>query len=114
MRFRHPISTSAGLLLASVVVLGVSASSARAQFPVFYGGQVLTPFGNRGSDGSYRYPSTTRSYGAPRGYSRVVPASRTYYAPQRMYYQPQRMYYTPYPGQAPYATPGRAIYGYRR
>ena len=50
---RITITLGFGLALA---LSGLSAP-ARAQFPVFYGGQGLTPFGNRGSDGSYRYPS---------------------------------------------------------
>jgi hypothetical protein len=82
--------------------MGLEVPAARAQFPVFYGGQVLTPFGNRGSDGSYLnrrqaprvrrfaarprryyYSVQSRSYPVQPGYTYTAPAYPSgYHAPR--------------------------------
>jgi hypothetical protein len=92
-------------LTLAVIALGY-ASESRAQFPVFYGGEVLTPFGNRGSDGSYRYPSRP-----PR--RQVVARPRQFSSAARYYFVPQGSYYTPFPGST-YATPQPTRYVYVR
>ena len=99
---RITITLGFGLALA----LSSLAAPARAQFPVFYGGQVLTPFGNRGSDGSYRYPSQ-----APR---RATNYRRGNTSASRYYFAPQGSYYTPYPGKTYYRTQRRGIFRRRR
>ncbi len=76
-----------GLLLGLGVFLSLPATPARAQIPLFYGGEVLTPLGNRRSDGGYIYPHQD-----PRNRARVVaPATRTYRQPRTTYYAPQRV-----------------------
>jgi hypothetical protein len=52
-----------GILSTLLVVSGASEVGipvAHAQFPIFSGGEVLTPFGQRGSDGSYLTPYARR------------------------------------------------------
>jgi hypothetical protein len=85
-------------MLAGALVLaggmGLEVPLARAQFPVFYGGQVLTPFGNRGSDGSYlnrrQAPRVRRFASRPRAYA--YPAQPRYYSVQPRYYSVQPGY----------------------
>ncbi len=72
--------TRLALLLGAGLLLGMTAEAARAQAPVFYGGQVLTPLGNRRSDGSYIYPSQDPRNRARMQGATVVPGRRSYYA----------------------------------
>jgi hypothetical protein len=78
------------ILVGALVIaggMGLEVPVARAQFPVFYGGQVLTPFGNRGSNGSYlNRRQARRAYryaGRPGSY---YPARPRYYSAQPGYY----------------------------
>lgn len=100
---RTPFSIRPAILLGSVLALACVSAPAHAQFPVFYGGEVLTPFGNRGSDGSYRYPyQNPRRYAAqPRSYA-TTPASRYYFVPQGTYYVQQPRTYTYAPRRGPF------------
>lgn len=112
-------------LLAVVGLLDLGAAPTRAQFPIFFGGDVLLPDGRKlgtppgrprrredypiGSSGYAFAPSRPnlvapqpRAYAAPRTYAAPAPAYRypqqAYsYAPQaRTYYAPQaRTYYDP-------------------
>jgi hypothetical protein len=79
-----------GALLGVLVIAGTSwlgLPPTRAQFPIFYGGEVLTPFGNRNSDGSYRTAPPRRSP-TPRPRYNTTPPARArynYYAPAPRY-----------------------------
>src|SRR5438067_874058 len=85
------------ILLGVGLMLGLEATAAQAQIPLFYGGEVLTPLGNRRSDGSYIYPyqrpGATRQV---RSRSYTTAASRSYAT--RYYFPAQGSYYTPFPG----------------
>ena len=114
-------------LLALVGALELGASRAQAQFPIFFGGDVLLPDGRKlgtppgrprrredypvGSIGYANSPSRpsyappARTYAAPiPGYTSAPQpysyAPQTYYAPQPRYYAPQPGYY--YPQQPAY------------
>ena len=96
--------------LSALVVAGgltVGSGRAHAQFPIFRGGEVLAPFGNRNFDGSYKTPRTrTRRvqrpvYTAPiPAQTYVVPSVTTYtytYPTTRGYVVSQPTYYYYYP-----------------
>jgi hypothetical protein len=73
--------TRLALLLGSGLLFGMTAETARAQIPLFYGGEVLTPLGNRRSDGSYIYPYQDPRYRGPvqTRAATVRPTTRNYY-----------------------------------
>ena len=78
-RTRFPVRPAGLLAMGLFLVLG--SVPARAQFPVFYGGQVLTPFGNRGSDGSYLNPSQRPARSARVNRTYATTPTRYYTAP---------------------------------
>ena len=80
--------TRLALLLGAGLLLGLTADTARAQIPLFYGGEVLTPLGNRRSDGSYIYPyQDPRNRGRVQG--RAVAATRYTYPAGTTYATPR-------------------------
>ena len=122
-------------LLAVVGLLDLGAAPARAQFPIFFGGDVLLPDGRKlgtppgrprrsedypvGSFGHSNYPSRPnlgapqpRTYAAaPRTYA---PQAQAYRAPQQAYsYAPQaRTYYAPQAQARTYYDPRTRAYYY--
>jgi len=95
-------------LLAVVGLLDLGAAPARAQFPIFFGGDVLLPDGRKLGTPPGRprrredYPVGSSGYAfAPSRPNLVAPQPRPYYAPRTYTYapQPQAQAYR-YPQQA--------------
>ena len=106
----------AGLLAGALAFGGtlLTSTPARAQFPIFYGGQVLNPDGRKIGTPPGRpprqsdYPMGTIGYSIQKSRPRYY-SQRQYVAPQPRAYAPQaRTYY--YPQAAPVqAVPARRI-----
>src|SRR5690242_11808361 len=89
---------SCALAAAAAGLAGPTAAPAQAQFPVFFGDQLLLPNGTKlgtppGTKAPRYYPPqgrATRKLFRPAQSRRYVPTTQYYYTPQ-----PQQYYYTP-------------------
>lgn len=97
-------------VLAGVLAFGAALTAelpARAQFPIFYGGQVLNPDGRKIGTPPGRpprpsdYPQGTIGYSIQKSNPRYSYARPRYAAPQPRYYAPRAgTYYYPRPAPA--------------
>ena len=94
-------------VLAGVLAFGAALSAespARAQFPIFYGGQVLNPDGRKIGTPPGRpprpsdYPQGTIGYSIQKSNPRYSYAQPRYAAPRSRPYAPQPRYYAPRAG----------------